>query len=226
MDCRGHGRSGGIRGHVNRFEQYLEDLDQFLLRVQSEYAVDIPIFLLGHSQGGHIILRYGIENPKQSLAGMIVSSPYLGLTARIPRAMLVAAHLMSKIWPTFSQTPPIEKAHLTHDPEIIEETRRDPLYLHSVTARWYIETLRSQVETMRRAGDFQFPLLMQQAGDDLLVDQESASNFFERIGSQHKRRIEYPDYFHEIYNETADRRCSVFVDLHNWLDQQIQNHVR
>ncbi len=218
FDCRGHGKSGGPRGHVDRFSQYIDDLDLFFHLVQSEYPLDKPIFLLGHSQGGHVVLRYGIEFPKLSIAGMVTSSPFLGLTMKVPFLKVLASRLASRIWPTFSQPTGLDERFLTHDSQVVEETKRDPLYVRRATARWYQETLKAQAETLRRAPEFRYPLLMQQAGEDLIVSKEAAKKFFDSIQSNDLRRIEYPGYFHEIYNETPDRRGPVFEDLLTWLD--------
>ncbi len=218
LDCRGHGRSDGPRGHIDDFNQYLEDLDTFLHQVQSEYPVDIPLFLLGHSQGGHIALRYAIEYPHAPLSGVITSSPFLGLALKVNPVQLVAARLMSRVWPTFSQATPLDEGELTHDAEVVEQTRRDPMYIRVASARWYRKTIKAQENTMRRAASFRFPFLMQQAGEDRVVDKHTALQFFERISSPDRRRIEYPGYFHEIYNETPDRRSPVFEDLGAWLE--------
>jgi pimeloyl-ACP methyl ester carboxylesterase len=49
LDCRGHGQSGGKRAHVNKFDEYVSDLEVFLARV-NEQAAGKPVFLLGHRQ--------------------------------------------------------------------------------------------------------------------------------------------------------------------------------
>src|SRR5689334_9388000 len=50
-DLRGHGRSGGPRGHIRRFSDYIRDTDAFLKAIRLE-APDCRLFLLGHSLGG------------------------------------------------------------------------------------------------------------------------------------------------------------------------------
>src|SRR5262245_34221144 len=58
MDLRGHGRSGGVRGFVPRFEDYFTDLDLFLTRIEEVASPGVPRVLLGHSLGGLISLGY------------------------------------------------------------------------------------------------------------------------------------------------------------------------
>ena len=56
-DLPGFGTSKLPLGHINSFDDYLNQVDEWL-----EYARDkwqgVPIFLYGHSLGGLIVLRY------------------------------------------------------------------------------------------------------------------------------------------------------------------------
>ena len=60
IDWRGHGQSGGMRGFIERFEEYLEDLDALLARTRQSGT---PTFLLAHSMGGLAAARYLLEKP-------------------------------------------------------------------------------------------------------------------------------------------------------------------
>ena len=66
-DLRGHGRSDGSRGHVDRFDRYLADTASFLAAVAHEHA-GVPLFLLGHSFGGLIAALY-LEGLRVTSAG-------------------------------------------------------------------------------------------------------------------------------------------------------------
>ena len=56
-DQRGHGRSEGARCHVDRFGDYLDDLDRVLARVRDEHP-ELPCVLVGHSMGGLVVCAY------------------------------------------------------------------------------------------------------------------------------------------------------------------------
>ena len=51
-DQRGHGESGGPRGHSPSLEALLDDLALFLRKVEKKYP-GTPIVLYGHSMGGN-----------------------------------------------------------------------------------------------------------------------------------------------------------------------------
>ena len=52
-DHRGHGKSGGKRGHVDNFDDYLADLGQ-MIRIAKDHSPGVKTFLLGLSLGGLI----------------------------------------------------------------------------------------------------------------------------------------------------------------------------
>jgi len=79
LDHRGHGRSGGIRGHTPRWEALVEDFDAFAHRVMEIAPADVPLFLLGHSLGGLIAIRWLEAPPAVPLRGAILSAPLLGI---------------------------------------------------------------------------------------------------------------------------------------------------
>ena len=58
LDHRGHGRSPETHcAHVNRWEEYREDLHAFVKMV-SAIEPEKPLFILGHSMGGLMTLEY------------------------------------------------------------------------------------------------------------------------------------------------------------------------
>ncbi len=60
MDNRGHGLSGGERGHVNQFDDFMQDITQLIHITQQEYP-RLPAFLYGHSLGGILVLNYALR---------------------------------------------------------------------------------------------------------------------------------------------------------------------
>jgi len=78
-DHRGFGGSGGRRGHVDRWEQLLDDLQQRLAAVRDD---GLPVVLFGHSMGGLICAEYA-EGPRPQPDAMVLSAP--GLDSGHPR---------------------------------------------------------------------------------------------------------------------------------------------
>lgn len=216
-DLRGFGRSTGQRGHVDSFWDYMEDLDRFLEHVRSQEG-ELPLFLLGHSFGGLISLHYAICRPGR-LAGLVLSSPCLGLALQVPRWKHSAGMLLSRFLPRFSMPNGIDPALLSHDAEVVERYRRDPLVTDRVSARLYAEMLSAMERVSRRAVQLDAPCLLLLAGDDGLVSVPVAENVFVRLGTRDKEMHIYPGYFHELFNEEAKEEP--LGRLRQWLEQHL-----
>src|SRR4030042_3862441 len=70
LDHRGHGKSEGLRCHINKFPDYLTDLKTFFDMIRGGHT-GTRIFLVGHSMGATIALAYTVEHQKD-LAGLLL----------------------------------------------------------------------------------------------------------------------------------------------------------
>src|SRR5512136_1991277 len=66
-DLRGHGRSGGPRGHTPSYDALLEDMTGFLSQIEGR-CDGLPRFLYAHSLGGNLALNYVLRH-KPDLTG-------------------------------------------------------------------------------------------------------------------------------------------------------------
>ena len=97
LDQRGHGRSGGRRGHLSRFSQLLGDLQAFRRAVRRR--LDIPQVLVGQGFGGLVVLRYLETQPGEPPAAAVISGPWLASRER-PAAWKRLAAKLADLWPT------------------------------------------------------------------------------------------------------------------------------
>jgi len=221
-DLRGLGQSGGLKGHVNAFSDYLADLRAFLEKLRAmvaEYTIpNVPqptrYFLYGHSLGGLIALGYALNYP-ENLAGVIVSSPALGLAMKVSPIKTGLGQLASRYLPTLRLDSGIPSHYLSRNPEIGRAYDRDPFVYRKVSARWYTEFVGAMEEYTRRAGELHLPILFLQAGADHLVSPSATENFFRLCGSADKTYKVYPEAFHELHNDLVAEE--VFHDLLQWL---------
>jgi alpha-beta hydrolase superfamily lysophospholipase len=218
FDCRGHGQSGGRRAHVDRFSEYLDDVDSFLDQISQAGYSAAPI-MLGHSQGGLIAARF-VERSGERVAAVVLSSPFLGMAIKVPKLKALAGKGLSNLVPTLSLKTGLDASCLSHDRKVVEEYEADPLVSNIASARWFTEVLKAQDQVLVQAVKFNRPLLVMQAGDDKLSSVESTRHFFERAQSTDKSLQMYEGYYHEIFNEVE--RAKVIADLEDWLDQHSQ----
>jgi lysophospholipase len=214
-DLRGHGRSGGRRGHVGRFSDYLDDTAVYLDAVREEQA-GLPVYLLGHSLGGLIATAYVEDRPADVLAGLILSSPFLRLGMPVPALRLSAARLLAVVAPTLNVGNTVLAAALSHDQDVVSLYGTDPLNHHVATARWAAETLAAQSAALAAAVGIRLPLLLLYGDADAVADPQAGLELFEHVTSADKTAHCYEGFYHEIFNETG--RAAVFADLAAWLE--------
>ena len=84
FDLRGHGKSGGPRGHTPSYETLMDDIGRLLAEARQRYPGQ-PQFLYGHSLGGNLVLNYALRR-KPGLAGVIATSPAIRTATPPPAA--------------------------------------------------------------------------------------------------------------------------------------------
>jgi alpha-beta hydrolase superfamily lysophospholipase len=220
MDHQGHGQRGGSRGHIDCFDQYLKDLKQMIDLAKNGAPDGMKCFLLGHSMGGLIALRF-TETYKDAVDGVIASSPGLAPAMKIPAIKGGAAKLISNLWPTLTFDNELDPSHLSHDPAIVQAYINDPLVNRRISARWFTEFLSAMDATNSDVAAIHIPILMQVAGSDRLVDSQTSKNFFESLTTKDKTLFFYDDLYHEIYNELGQNRKKVLDDLIKWTENHI-----
>jgi alpha-beta hydrolase superfamily lysophospholipase len=212
-DLRGHGRSGGKRGHVDRFAQYITDLDRRVANVRSADPA-APVFVLGHSLGSLIALKYGLDHPA-GLSGIIVTGTALRDALAMPKWKRRLAGVLSGIAPSLKTANGVLTKCLSQDPAVIAAHKADPLMHGWGTPRLATEVEAIRVELYRRAGEWQVSLLMLHGGADLICLPAGAQAFARSVRPALVEYREYDGLFHEIHNE--GERAPVFQDIEAWL---------
>jgi len=199
-DLRGHGRSEGRRGYLRTIESYLEDVDAAVAAAEPG-----PRFLLGHSMGGLVAIRWVLDAGRRC-DGLVLSSPFFGFTANIPRTKLVAARILARVVPRLSLPAGLSGADVSRDPETQRAYETDALINRTANVRWLVAIEAAQAEVKARAGEIRVPLLCLYAGADRLVDATRTADVIAKVGSPDKTLECLDGYAHELFNEPmADR---------------------
>lgn len=222
LDLRGHGRSGGVRGFVPRFGDYLADFERFLARIEEVQPAarergTVPRVLLGHSLGGLFALDFVLTHP-DAFDVLAVSSPFLKPAMDIPWLKASLAALASKLAPTLLTPSEIDSRGLSHDAAIVAAYDHDPLVFKTFNAHWFFEVQRAQEEVFAGAAAIRLPVLFLLGGADPIADPERSRAVFARLGSTDKHLAVYQGFLHEVFNETGRER--VVSDLLAWLGER------
>ncbi|MBW8877355.1 MAG: lysophospholipase [Acidobacteria bacterium] len=217
LDLRGHGESGGERGHVGRFAEYRTDFERFLEEVQGLAAASSPLLLLGHSLGGLIALDFVLHRP-EVFDSLAVSSPFLAPALEIPFLKRTLLPLAAGFVPTLAVQSGLEAAWLSHDAVVVKDYETDPFVFSTVTLGWFVAVRQAQQEVVERASEIRLPILVLIGDADRIADPDRTRALFARLGSEAKRLIPYPGFFHEVFNELE--RGRVVADLLAWLAER------
>ncbi len=215
LDHRGFGRSGGPRGHVDRFQDYLEDV-KTLVELAREEQPDLPVALFGHSMGGLIGLAYALDYP-ETLDYLVISAP--ALAADTPRHLVWFLRLANRFRPQFTVKRPGDQSGISRDPAVVQAFIQDPLYVPISSARWAVEILAAQPRIMARAEELRLPFLLMQGLADTVVRPDASQAFFQRVSSPDKTLLVYEGYFHELHNDLGKEKP--LDDLVAWLNQRM-----
>lgn len=216
-DHRGHGRSQGKRGHINAFNDYLQDLNILIEKARIDRADQLPLLLLGHSMGGLIALSFARQYPRY-IDGLILSSPLLGVL-NPPSSLLKAfTWIMSMVWPTLSLGNQLDPTLISHDDAEVRAYAQSKRVHDRISARWLARCMAEIEVTGGSADSIKSPILMQIAGDDHMVSAAAAMAYFDKLTVADKTLCHYKDLYHEIYNETRPDREMVLADLSRWVE--------
>ena len=216
-DLRGHGHSGGRRGYIDRYEDYIDDVHAVVEWLKPRSGK--PLVVIGHSQGGLVVTRYVQSRPgARDLGGFVLSCPFFGLAMPVPAAKRVAGNIMSALVPAFAMDAGLDTSGLSKDEALVRAYEEDPLIFSKACARWFTETTTAQDQVMAEAGRIRLPVLIMHGDDDPIANPSVTRAFHERCDCPDKTLKLYDGLRHEIFNEVE--RETVYTDVAAWLDER------
>lgn len=227
FDLRGHGRSDGQRGYIDSVSDFLDDLDaalcELVLRIDRLAPErELPVVLVGHSNGGLVVLRALADPTRQHprVRAAVVSSPFLGFRVEVPVPKKLLALAASRWVPRLSLPNQFPLEWLTADPDKQRERRLDTLCHEVASARWYTATLEAQEYVADYAVRITVPTLWLVSAEDRLADPGVTRMVHARL----RAPSEYHDLLglqHEVFNERD--RGRVFGLLGAFMRRQLES---
>ena len=211
-DMRGNGRSPGQRAYLRSWQEYLDDLGAFLQRVR-QWEPNLPVFVLGNSLGGLVVLEYALNHPVE-LSGVIAAAPPLGRVG-VPRVLMALGRVMSRLWPRFSLQVGMDLSGLARDPKVVEMLVSDPLFHRRGTARLSTEVTAAIARVQTRAADLQVPLLLLHGSADRMVPPDGTRIFFSRVTHPDRTFREYEGAYHALFADL--NHDEVLQDVEHWI---------
>jgi len=226
LDLRWHGtyaqlnEGGKVFFHINSYDEYENDINKFYEWVR-EKNPKIPIFIISHSNGGLIALKYGLNRAKGTdIAGFVVSSPWLKNKVAISPVVIFISKFLAKIKPMFEVTPPAVTDKLTHDEKITARHYEDEklgLRGTTVSAKLGVESMKTQEWVLNNISRWEkFPVFTVIAGQDHLADPATSEEAMRKIPANLLTLKKYEDNYHENFNEV--NRNELFKKIWDWMN--------
>jgi alpha-beta hydrolase superfamily lysophospholipase len=217
LDHIGHGKSGGGREQINRFEDFTAPLTAYYKMVK-EWQPGKPIFILGHSMGGLITSFYLLDN-QDKFKGAIISAAGVKVPANISPMTITMGKILSALAPTAGLLA-LDPNGISRDPQVVKAYVESPLVFHGKTpARLAAEMLRAMLRVTAEAGKISLPLFLLHGSADKLVDPPASQMLYDKAGSKDKTLKIYEGLVHEVHNEPE--RETMFKDLEAWLQVHV-----
>jgi len=218
FDHRGHGLSGGLRGHVDGFSTYTADVKAVLDEFRAAHDKDLPCYLLGHSMGGLIALQFLQDYPTAGVHGAILSNPCLEVAVEAPVVKVMAGKLLSKVLPQLRLDNELDTSLLCRDADAIRTYEQDPLVHRKISTRWYTSLLAAMERVTPRGLAPALPTLWLLGNKDSICSAAGSRTFAGKLDSSTTTVREWPDAFHEIHN--GPDKSEYLAALKSWLDTQ------
>jgi alpha-beta hydrolase superfamily lysophospholipase len=213
VDLRGMGRSDGRRGHVDRWQQWVDDWTAFYDLVRKE-AGAVEVVPLGHSFGG-VVLATAVLSGAVRPGRFALSNPALRPAVRVPGWKLLVGRVASGALPRLTMGNEVDPALLSRDPSVAAEYTADELVHDRISSRLFTEWVAASRTALERAPELSVPVLVIVSEADRIIDPEGAVEFAmraERVAVVRR----YAGRYHEPFNDLG--AGEVVADLTAWLE--------
>ena len=215
-DNRGMGRSSGLPGDIESFDDYMLDLTDFITLIEKQQGM-APAFVLGHSMGTIVAARFAAER-QISLNGVILMSMPIKLLNRPNPLVDQIGRWASTYFPRIRIPLGIPSTQLSSEPAVIRATDEDPLMNRQVTLRWGKQMLDAADRLSNVVRTIDLPVLILHGSEDVIADCSAIRHLDGRMLNPESRIFIFPGMRHELHNEIENLRMQVLERLLLWLD--------
>ena len=219
FDLRGHGKSGGPRGHFPSLDAVMQDIDEFLGLLRARYPKDTPFFIYGHSLGGLLTLTFALKK-QPDVKGVVVTGPGLRSALQDQKAKLMMAKLLGTLAPTLTLPSDLDVKMLSHDQKVVDAYIHDPL-VHDKMSMGFGKSGLSAIDfAFAHASSFSLPLLVMYGSEDKITYPSGGQDFVKQVKGDVTFKL-WDGMYHEIHNEPG--QAEVFKVVVQWLDAHLKN---
>ncbi|CAA0828541.1 alpha/beta-Hydrolases superfamily protein [Striga hermonthica] len=225
IDYEGHGRSQGSRCYIKRFDNIVNDCNEYFKSVcaEEEYSGKKK-FLYGESMGGAVALLIHKKEPG-FWDGAVLVAPMCKISEKVKPHPVVISLLTSV-------EDVIPKWKIVPTKDVIDSAFKDPVKREQIRSNKFIyqekprlktalELLRASMNLERNLDKVTMPFFVLHGEADTVTDPEVSRALYEQASSVDKTIKFYPGMWHGLTSGEPDENVEiVFSDILSWLDKR------
>ncbi len=218
MDHRGFGRSGGLPGHIDNYNTYVEDINLIVTTIHKQHP-EAAIHILGHSMGG-IFASHFAAKYQDTLASVLFLNPWIQDSSQTPllttlRILLGGLFKSHRYWQVAGGSEV-----MTTNPEAVQLLDTDIYWYREQTASFLFQIFLMRSAALKKAKLISKPGLVMQAEADKAVVSEASHNLYDTLANNNKTWKTFPGYAHDSEFE-ADRTL-LDNEVVTWITERIR----
>jgi alpha-beta hydrolase superfamily lysophospholipase len=203
-DARGHGRSPGERGYAESFGRMVQDADEFIRQLSTQFDVPIENIAVVAQSVGAVLAATWVHDYAPPIRAFVIATPALRVRLYIPLA-ITGLRILRKLKPKSFIHSYVKPKMLTHDFEQARLYASDELISPQIAVNILLDLYDTSTRLIQDAGAIQTPTLLLMSGNDWVVEQLPQHKLFAKLSSLVKEKVMYPTFYHSTFWE-KDRR--------------------
>ncbi len=221
LDLKHHGHSDGRKGTVENFQELLDQLYEFVQFIRKK-SQEIPIYLMGLSMGGTVILNYSLLYPEE-IAGLICMAPGIAPKMNLSIKEYLLLPLLGFVYLVGKNKPIIKigerSGEGSRNPLRLEYDQTDEYRLEKVSMRYLLQVNKWNKKVLKHIPDMAHPILIMMGTNDNLVSLEGVKDFYEQLTVEDKILVVLEGAYHCLFSDPAMLEEMGWDILRKWLSE-------